>query len=163
MSDDIPSDEPAEPVKSKGGRPKGKKDDPRIQRDRKLAKILELAAKNLLPEDIAKACNLPESTVRGTIKRFESIFPALAEVKDYRDVKADILSAGQLMALKSALSGNKLDKSSFLSTLMGFEILNKAERLDLGKSTENHAHLIFGKVNVESDTKDDWIDANPSE
>lgn len=163
MSDDNATEPETEATKGKAGRKKGTKDDPRVQRDRKIVRVIELATKNLDNQTIGKAVDLPESTVRSILKRFEPVFTELANVRDYREGKADILAAGQIAALKSAFSGNKLDKSSFLSTLMGYEILNKSERLDLGKSTENHAHMIFGKVNVESDTKDDWIDANPSE
>lgn len=159
MSDDIPSNEPAEATKGKGGRPKGTKDDPRIQRDRKLAKILELAAKNIMPSDIAEAVNLPINTVKNTLKRFASVFPALEQVTEFRDVKADILSAGQLVALKSALSEKKVDRASFLSLIQGAEIMNKMERLDLGKSTENVSHQIFGRINVTKELSDDWIDA----
>jgi len=163
MEEDSPSDIESKATKSRAGRPKGTKDDPRVQRDRKIVRVIELATKNLDNLTIGKAVDLPESTVRSILKRFEPVFTELANVRDYREGKADILAAGQIAALKSAFSGNKLEKSSFLSTLMGYEILNKSERLDLGKSTENHAHSVFGRVNVAMDREDEWIDGNPSE
>lgn len=153
------AEDESEPIKGKAGRPKGTKDDKRVQRDRKIVRVIELATKNIDNQTIGKAVDLPESTVRSILKRFEPVFTELANVRDFREGKADILAAGQIASLKSAFSGNKLDKSSFLSTLMGFEILNKAERLDLGKSTENHAHTIFGKVSVTQDADDEWIEA----
>ena len=135
-------------VKKTGGRPKGKRDDPRIQRDRKIVKVIELASKNVQVADIAEAVALPLNTVKRTLKKFLPLFKELENVVEFRDVKADILSAAQLAVLKSALSERKVDKAGFLSLVQGAEILNKMERLDQGKSTENVANSIFGKVNL---------------
>lgn len=82
-------------------------------------------------------------------------FPALSQLEDvaaYRQSKADILSSAQILVLKFALSPEKLAKSGFLQLCQGFEILNKAERLELGKSSENVAHSIFGSVNLQLPT-----------
>jgi len=114
----------------------------------KKAKALDLAAKGLPVSDIAKAVELPRSTVSDLIKKFSPIFKKLPDVRQYRDIKADILAASQLAALESAFSGNKLAKASFTSTLNGFEILNKAERLDRGESTENVASKFTGTLSI---------------
>lgn len=112
------------------------------------AKILELSAKGLTQEEIAPVVDCSQQTVSRILKQFEGVFQTLPRVSEYRTVKADILAAGQLAALESALSPAKVAKAGFLSTLQGFEILNKAERLETGKSTENLAH-VFGKVPLE--------------
>lgn len=104
-------------------------------------KIIEMAAKDFSQHDIAKAVGVPRTTVRDIIKKFGKVFKALDRVGDYRNSKADLLAAAQLTALESAMSDGKLKKAGFLGTLKGYEILNKAERLELGKSTENHQHI----------------------
>lgn len=114
----------------------------------KKAKALDLAAKGLPISDIAKAVELPKSTVRDLITKFSPVFKKLPDVRQYRDIKADILAASQLAALESAFSGNKLAKASFASTLTGFEILNKAERLDRGESTDNVATKFTGTLAI---------------
>lgn len=98
------------------------------------------------------------ATTKGYQRITRKYFPILAqleEVQEFRSTKADILSAAQIIVLKSALSPEKLAKSGFLQLCQGFEILNKAERLELGKSSENVAHSIFGQVNIQlpSDNK----------
>ena len=106
--------------------------------------------KDFQASEIAEVVKMPESTVKDILERFKPIFKSLERVNDYRRTKTDLLAAGQLMALESAMSGNKLEKAGFLSTLQGFEILNKAERLENNQSTENHAHL-HGKLSLKKD------------
>lgn len=94
-------------------------------------------------------------TTKGYQRITRKYFPILAqleEVQEFRSTKADILSAAQIIVLKTALSPEKLAKSGFLQLCQGFEILNKAERLELGKSSENVAHSIFGSVNLQLPT-----------
>lgn len=67
-------------------------------------------------------------------------YPILFQLEDiqaYRTSKAEVLSAAQMLVLKYALSPAKLEKATFLQLCQGFEILNKAERLDSQLSTEN--------------------------
>lgn len=78
-------------------------------------------------------------------------FPILGQLEDlttYRNCKADILEAAQIQILKYALSPAKLEKSGFLQLCQGFEILNKALRLDAGLSTENVSTRTFGEINI---------------
>lgn len=131
----------------------------RKTQEKKKIQILELHAKEVPVNLIAEAVQLSVTSVRGVLSKFEGVFKNLDKVDDYRKAKADILSASQLTVLESALSERKIDKASFLSLIQGAEIMNKMERLDLGKSTENHAHQVFGKINVGTVTDDEWIDA----
>jgi len=114
----------------------------------KKARAVEMAAMGLPVSEIVKATGLPRTTTRALISKFAPLFKKLPDVADYRTVKADILSAGQLAALESAFSGNKLAKASFASTLAGFEILNKAERLENNQSTENISSRTVGKLEI---------------
>lgn len=111
----------------------------------KLATIIDMKLKGCGNTLIADTVDMPISTVQSMITRFKPVFAEIENVGEYRGSKADLLAAAQVATLKSALSGNKLAKAGFLSTLQGFDILNKAERLETGKSTENHAHS-FGKL-----------------
>lgn len=79
-------------------------------------------------------------------------FPVLGPIEDlttYRSLKADILESAQIQILKYALLPSKLEKSGFLQLCQGFEILNKALRLDAGLSTENISTRTFGNLTLE--------------
>ena len=89
----------------------------------------------------------------GYISLSRKYFPLLAQLEDvqlYRIHKSEILSAAQKLILKYALSESKLQKAGFLQLCQGFEILNKAERLEAGKSTENIAHK-FGNLPIQDE------------
>jgi len=103
----------------------------------KHAMILDQTAKGLKPKVIAQEIGERDDYVREVIRKFKPVFKELENVPNYRSVKSDLLAAGQLVALKSAMSESKLKKASFASTLAGFEILNKAERLENNQTTEN--------------------------
>lgn len=78
-------------------------------------------------------------------------FPILSQLEDvqlYRIHKSEILSAAQKLVLKYALTEEKLKKATFLQLVQGFEILSKCERLELGQSTENISHKLFGKLEL---------------
>lgn len=78
-------------------------------------------------------------------------FPVLGQLEDlvtYRGLKADILESAQIQILKYALLPSKLEKSGFLQLCQGFEILNKALRLDAGLSTENISSRTFGSISL---------------
>lgn len=125
----------------------------KASKERKRAKIVELAAQEIPLSDIARIVGMPKSTVKDTINRFKPVFNALDRVEDFKQVKADILTAAQLTVLESAMSPRKLAKASFLATVTGAEKLYKMERLERGKSTENIAHG-FGKLPMDPDVSD---------
>jgi len=129
-------------------KPKRKKKPSHEVQNRRKAKVVDLALSGMLPDEIAKITGLTRNQTRDIIEKFEPIFKRLPDVDAYRSKKADLLAAGQLAVLESALSGNKLAKAGFLPTLQGFDILNKAERLDRDQSTDNISHRIFGKVTI---------------
>lgn len=78
-------------------------------------------------------------------------FPILSQLEDiqlYRIHKSEILSGAQKTILKFALSEEKLKKATFLQLCQGFEILNKAERLERNLSSENVSHRLFGSLEL---------------
>lgn len=129
---------------------------PYVCKDKKMsqaarhAAIIDLTHRGNAPSMVAAALSMPVGTVKSIIKRFKPIFKELEAVEDYRSVKADLLSAAQLSALKSAMSPSKLRKSSFLATIQGFKILNNAERLENDQSTAN-VSMRIGRAKVVDD------------
>lgn len=89
------------------------------------------------------------SAYQALTKKYFPILGQIHDVQSFRLLKSDILSSSQITVLKYALSPKKLEKASFLQLCQGFEILNKAERLDTGQTTENIGNMLFGKVRVE--------------
>ena len=116
--------------------------------------ILEMKAADVPESMIMQKLGVSVQTVRDVKKAYEKVFKNISRVESYRKIKGDILAAAQLTALESAMSPEKLAKASFNSTLAGFEILNKAERLNDNKSTENIEHQIFGKIALTDQTND---------
>lgn len=131
-------------------KPKKKHGGQAVQKSKamKHAMIIQMAQQDFGATDIAAAVGLPRTTVNSILKKFEKILPNRQEVKSFREAKADILSAAQMVVLESAMSGKKLAKAGFLSTIQAADILNKMERLDLGQSTENHGHQFFQPVSI---------------
>lgn len=116
--------------------------------------ILEMSAAGLPQPKIQQHLGVTPQAIRDVKKAYEKVFKNISRVESYRKIKGDILAAAQLTALESAMSPEKLAKASFVSTLSGFEILNKAERLNDDKSTENIEHQIFGKIALVDQTND---------
>lgn len=129
----------------------------RQSRDKKTIKILSMASQNLPIRDIARAVEMPRGTVADIIERFKPVFPKIEEARDYRLVKSDILAAGQLAVLESALSPNKIKKAGLLSSIQSAKILNDMERLENDQSTSNVAH-VFKKLEASSPVQATQID-----
>lgn len=107
---------------------------------------VDTSAPAIVPKSKQKYTNKnPHSTYQAMVRKYLPILGQIEEVQTFRLHKSDILSAAQRLVLKFALDENKLRKASFYSLCQGFEILNKIERLELNKSTENIAHG-FGKL-----------------
>lgn len=105
----------------------------------------------------AEAVKTPEKWRKGQDVGYQTLtrkyFPLLSQLEDvqtFRAKKSDILSAAQKLILKTALSEQKLAKANFLQLLQGFEILNKAERLENNLSTENINTHVFGNLRLEN-------------
>jgi hypothetical protein len=136
------------------------------EKDRRKIKVLEMTAKEIPVVDISKATGFSPMTINSIVERFSKVFEHLNNVDRFRTKKTDFLAAGQMAALESAFSGRKMQKAGFLSTLQGFDILNKAERLENGDSTENVRHSFLGKLEIGfviDSIKSDEIDLSKSE
>lgn len=143
-------------TKRKTGRPKGSKHSPKAIEQRKLAQMLSLAAKNVPAAQIARCIDMNERTVQHRLKKFDKLFKELKNVKDYENVRADLLSATELKMLKSLMSEDKIAKASLNNVAYAFQQVFNANRLTRGQSTANvDTKTQFTSVQIElSDLSD---------
>lgn len=127
------------------------------------AEVLDLHARDLSIADISRAMELPRPQVRSIIDKFKPVLDGLPHVNEYRTRKADIIDAAAIAVLESAFSGRKLEKAGFLSTLQGFEILNKAGRLEANLSTDNVAHRFTGRLELSTSLPDPDQPSQPAD
>lgn len=118
-------------------------------RDKKLAKTLELHMAGVNNHQISKVVDWTPATVAKNIKLFSKTFKELKNVAEYKKQKADLLSAAQLAVLKSSLTDAKMKKASLLSGIQAFEILNKAQRLEDNLSTDNVSNRSIGMLKID--------------
>lgn len=129
----------------KASRGKGR---PLTQSD--IVEVLTMRQAAVPSSTIAAHLDVHVSSVNRCIERFSNVFKTLPEIRDYREYRADILQALQLQTLKSLAQEDKHEKASVNQLAYSFEVLHKAERLEVGKSTENRA-LSFVKVDDDKD------------
>lgn len=123
---------------------------PRSIREKVAAKrkseILELTAAGATVNQIAKATECSRVYVSKVRKQFKHIFKSLDKVENFRTVKSDILDAAQLEMLKSAVSPEKLKKAPLGQIAYSFRQFYDANRLEIGKSTQNTAVSFTNKI-----------------
>ena len=148
-----------EPIKKGPGRPKGRTDSkPRKKYKKrksnklsrkKVSKIVfdHLAGKP--GKDIAAINNVSESAISQILKDFEPIFQELKYIDKYRDVKSQLLSAGELNMLKKLHDVDKIDSASLNQIAYTFDKLNTANRLEQNLSTSNVQ--TFTKIKIVDD------------
>jgi predicted transcriptional regulator len=123
--------------KNKGGRPKGRKDSKAVVQVKKTAKVLELRARGLGQSEIAGAVGLSETRVKQLIQQFKPVFSELENIEAYQSVRKDLLSATELVLLKSLNDPEKLNKASANAIAYSFSQIFQARRLETGQSTQN--------------------------
>lgn len=135
MSDDV--EVVSAKPKNKGGRPKGRKDSKSVVQVKKTAKVLELRARGLSQSEIAGAVGLSETRVKQLIQQFKPVFSELENIEAYQSVRKDLLSATELLLLKSLNDPEKLQKASANAIAYSFSQIFSARRLESGQSTSN--------------------------
>lgn len=123
--------------KNKGGRPKGRKDSKAVVQVKKTAKVLELRARGLSQSEIAGAVGLSETRVKQLVQQFKPVFSELENIEAYQSVRKDLLSATELVLLKSLNDPEKLNKASANAIAYSFSQIFSARRLESGQSTQN--------------------------
>lgn len=111
--------------------------------------VIELVSKNVSTDVIANAINRETHVVTQILEKFKPLFLNLEKANDFKVIRENILNAGQLTVLKSALAQEKIDEAKFGELMKGFDILYKAERLETGKSTSNIITKSFVDVNLD--------------
>jgi hypothetical protein len=103
------------------------------------------------PEEIADAMNLDETVAGYTEERYRPLLQALKNnrPKRYDKARTQILTAVELLAIKSIVKGlhDTENPPALGASVLAFQALHKAGRLEKGQSTEN----IEEKISVEVD------------
>jgi predicted transcriptional regulator len=101
--------------------------------------VLELRARGLSQSEIAGAVGLSETRVKQLIQQFKPVFSELENIEAYQSVRKDLLSATELLLLKSLNDPEKLQKASANAIAYSFSQIFSARRLESGQSTSNVA------------------------
>ncbi len=111
-----------------------------------ISKIFELSAKGLGEQEIARTIDRSPKTVQKHLALFLPWFKGLNKVKEFNEVKTDLLSAAEYTFLKSAVSPVKLARASTRDLMYAFTQTHQANRLEKGLSTSNSSEARFTKI-----------------
>jgi hypothetical protein len=140
--------------KNKGGRPKGAKTRKAVVAQKKVAKVLDLRARGLSVAEISGAVALCDTRVKDILRQFRPVFAELENNEAYQNVRRDLLSATELLLLKSLNDPEKLAKSTLNGAAYAFKQVFDARRLESNLSTANVATQKVD-VSVAADTHSD--------
>lgn len=152
-----PADDDGAPVKKQRS-PQHRRSTLAEERNARRLRAVELSASGASYPEISAAVGMSVSAVRAAVAEFAPALKRIGKVQDFREIRADLFAGAQAVALKSALSSQKLKKASFLATVNGVEKLHKMERLERGLSTENHSVKVFARVSTPDDLPDESED-----
>lgn len=125
--------------KNKGGRPKGVKRAINKLTQGELATAVIDFARGIPQREIATKLGVSDSAISLVLDKFKPAFSEIANVEEYRKVKADILDSVQLQTLKSMSDPEKQASANLGHLANAFDVLNKHARLERGLSTQNVA------------------------
>jgi hypothetical protein len=128
-----------EVIAKKKGRPVGSKTRKAVVAQQKVAKVLDLKARGLSVAEICGAVGLKDTRVKDILRQFKPIFTELENNEAYQNVRRDLLSATELLLLKSLNDPEKLAKSTLNGTAYAFKQVFDARRLESNLSTSNVA------------------------
>lgn len=109
----------------------------------RLGLALQMDVAGVPRTEIARALGVHKATVSKALAKFEPLFQGLREVRDFREVKADIIDATQLRLLQSLMSEEKHKKASLNQAAYAFDVLYKANRLERNQSTANVSQAFY--------------------
>lgn len=130
--------EPQQPVKKPRKTPSKKT----YLSAREAALVVELGLKDTPQRAIAKAVGCNAATVSRYLKKFKKAFKHIDKIDEYREVKSQIIDSVAFETLKTMNNPSKLKKATFNNLAYGFDILNKASRLERNLSTANISSAI---------------------
>lgn len=111
-------------------------DRPRKQID--LVAAYKLRVQNRLSyAEIAKALNVPKSTVHAALHRLNDLIPDPNAVAAFEAVEATILTSAKARLLASCLDEDSIQKASLNNRAFAFTQIANQERLIKGQSTSN--------------------------
>jgi predicted DNA-binding protein YlxM (UPF0122 family) len=102
-----------------------------------LAQVYKLRVVNRLSfGEIAKALNVPKSTIHAALHRLKNLIPDPDVVKAYEEVRPTLLTAVEQRLMASLLDEQSLEKASLNNRAYAFQQVFHARRLEDGKATE---------------------------
>lgn len=125
--------------KKKAGRPKGVKRAAKKLRQHEIALIANDYVRGMPQHEIAKKFGVSDASVSMILAQFKPIFSELANVEQFRQVKADVLDAASLTLLKEIVNPSKIEQANVRELAYSFDALAKHGRLERGLSTSNVA------------------------
>lgn len=122
-------------VKNKGGRPKGSKRAVTKLTQGELATAVVDFAKGIPQHEIATKLGVSESAISLVLDKFKPAFSEIANVEEYRKVKAEILDSVSLATLKEISNPSRLADAPLNQLSYTFDVIAKHSRLEQGKAT----------------------------
>lgn len=107
---------------------------------KRVSEILVAAGQGVPHVTIAAQHKITKQAVSVILQRFEPVFQRLRDVKDYRTVKSELLSASELVILESLLDRDAIEGANLYQRAMAFKILDNTNRLERGQATAHIAH-----------------------
>ncbi len=87
--------------------------------------------------EIAKALDVPKSTVHAALSKLRKLMPDPEAVKAFEEVEASILTSAKERLLRSLLDEDAIEKASLNNRAFAFSQIATQERLTKGKTTQN--------------------------
>jgi hypothetical protein len=113
------------------------------------AKIIDLSARGVGKNEIAKLVAVHPRTISRTLQKFERVFAEIKNIEDFSTVRQELITAGELAALKSVVKPGELEAARMNDRVKAFEVFHKAGRLERGQSTANIETKTFTRIELD--------------
>ena len=100
-------------------------------------KMIELIGKGLNQSDVAKVLDRPADMVGHYFRAFTNCLMDIGKVKDYRELKSDMLEATEARMIESLNDPIKIASASLRDVALSFKEVYMAGRMERGLSTKN--------------------------
>lgn len=101
--------------------------------------MIELIGKGLNQTDIGRVLERPQDLVAPYFRAFTGALLDMQEVKDYRELKSDILEATEAKAIKFLNDDRKMEAATLRDLAYAFKEIHSAGRLERGLPTKTVA------------------------
>jgi transposase len=105
--------------------------------------VIELDAKGLSGNQIAKLRNIAPATVSKILAKYKSTFIDTELVEEYTKLRQNLLNATEFKMLRSINDDNCIDRADLKQRAYALDRVHNMRRLDAGLSTNNTAKISF--------------------